>query len=265
MPGILDKFKLNGRVAIVTGGGRGLGYDISTGLAEAGARIAVLGRDLSAGQECAGQIERNGGEARAFSCDVTDWESVGAAVDAVFDQFGRVDILINNAGYLEARPLLDCDVALLDQHFRTNLYGPLAVARAVVARVNAAYPLSIINISTHGAHAPESAVGPYNASKAALENLTLVMALEWTTRRVRANCVAPGTLNNAWNRELGEIMPDVVKGLRDATILKRFGDQPEIVPTILLLASDAGSYITGETFQVSAGAKGRHGYAASVS
>lgn len=250
---ILDEFRMDDRVAIVTGGGHGLGRDIAMGLSEAGAKVAVLGRGQDACRESAGMIAAHGGEARAFACDVSDWDSVDIAMTQVFDHFGRVDALVNNAAFVEPRPLLEVDRPLLEKHFATNLYGPMATACAVVRRVGGAYPLSIVNVSTIGAHSPEPTVGPYNASKAALENLTIVMAMEWMTQGVRVNCVAPGTLDSDMVRELDKTMPDIVTSLRNAAILKRFGRHREIVPTILLLASDAGSFVTGESFQVSGG------------
>lgn len=251
--GILDQFRLDGKVAVVTGGGRGLGREISVGLAEAGAQIAVLGRGLGPCRETVAAIADGGGEAEAFACDVTDWEKVDAVIGSVFDRFGRVDILVNNAVYLEPRPLLDCNRRLLETHFSTNVYGPLATARAAVSRVAGAYPLSIVNISSIGAHSPEPSVGPYNASKAALENLTVVMAMEWMEQQVRANCVSPGTLDSDLLRELNKTMPEIVEGLRKSAILKRFGKPREVVSAVLLLASDAGSFVTGEVFQVSGG------------
>jgi gluconate 5-dehydrogenase len=110
-----------------------------------------------------------------------------------------------------------------------------------------------VNVSSIGASAPEPNVGPYNSTKAALENLTVVMAMEWASQQVRVNCVAPGTFDSEMVRELEKSMPETVRKLREATILKRFGRRREVVGAVLLLASDAGSYITGESFRVSGG------------
>ena len=185
---------LEGRVALVTGGSRGIGRASALALAAAGAKVAVLARDPSAGERTAGEIRRHGGQACAVAADVVDYAAVAAAVAAAESALGPLDILVNNAGVIAPIALLaDTDPAAWEQNIRVNLVGAYNVVRAVLPALVSRASGTIVNLSSGAAHHPLEGWSAYAAAKAGLAMLTRSIALEAGSAGVRVFGFGPGT------------------------------------------------------------------------
>ncbi|ABD09754.1 short-chain dehydrogenase [Frankia sp. CcI156] len=247
---VLDRFRLDGRVAVVTGASSGLGVDFARGLAEAGADVALGARRVDRLTATAEFVEKEGRRALPVATDVTDPASCEHLVAAAMETFGRVDILVNNAGIGTAVPALKETPQQFRSVIDVNLGGCywMAQATARVMRPGS----SIVNISSvlglTTAGLPQAA---YAASKAALVGLTRDLAQQWTGRRgIRVNALAPGffhsEMTDAYQPEYLETqLPRVLGG--------RFGEPEELTAALLFLASDAGSFVTGQTLAVDGG------------
>jgi NAD(P)-dependent dehydrogenase (short-subunit alcohol dehydrogenase family) len=250
---VLDRFRLDGRTALITGGARGLGQTMATALAEAGAQIALAGRTLSSCETAAhGITEATGARAQAFSADVTTEADVTRLVAEVESALGPIDILINNAGINIRGQIDQLTEADWDAVIDTNLKGPFLCARAVgpgmVKRgwgrvINMGSTLSIVALPGRA---------PYASSKAGIVNLTRVLALEWAGTGVTANAICPGAFATEMNKPL---MADPVRFKDFVSIIPmgRMGDLPELAGVVVFLASEASSYMTGSSVFVDGG------------
>jgi len=244
-------FDLTGKVALVTGGSRGLGAAIGLGLATAGADIVVASRDLESCRRQADRItEETGRQALPYGVHVGHWDELPALVDAVYERFGRVDVLVNNAGMSPTYDALEeVSEALFDKVFAVNLKGPFRLSALAGARMAAGGGGSIVNISSGVALRPRAGVLPYAAAKAGLNNLTVGLAHTYGPS-VRCNAVVCGTfltdVSRHWDQE--------AFAARAATFaLGRGGRPEEVVGTVLYLASDASSFTTGALITVDGG------------
>jgi NAD(P)-dependent dehydrogenase (short-subunit alcohol dehydrogenase family) len=245
-------FDFSGKVAIVTGGGRGLGHAIALGFAEAGAAVVVASRKLDNCTSVADQIREKGGRALATACHMGHPDEIDALMDATLSEFGRVDIVVNNAATSPAaRPLTDCTPELFDKIFAINVRGPMQLASKAATWMSDNGGGAVINIISVGAFMPGPYIGLYCSSKAALHAMTRVMAKEWAGTGVRVNAVAPGPVMTDMVRAVGD--ETFIQAMIDSTVQKRIAEPAEIVPSVLLLASDAGSYMTGCTLTVDGG------------
>ncbi|MCW2621047.1 MAG: 3-oxoacyl-ACP reductase [Frankiales bacterium] len=244
-------FDLSGRVAIVTGGSRGLGLAMARGLAAAGADIVVASRNLESCQEAADAIAADTGQAvLPYAVHVGKWSELDGLVDATIDRFGRLDVLVNNAGM---SPLYDSvtDVSeeLFDKVLGVNLKGPFRLAALAGTRMAAADGGSIINISSAGAVHPRAHILPYAAAKAGLNALTIGLAHTFGPT-VRCNAIMAGTfltdVSRSWDA-------DVFAARANTFAARRGGGPEEIVGAALYLASDASSYTTGSILTVDGG------------
>lgn len=245
-------FDLAGKVAIVTGGGRGLGRAIALGLASAGADVAVCGRRLETCEEAAGEIRAMGRKALAASCHMGRTEEIDALVERTVAELGGVHVVVNNAATNPAaRPLIAGTPELFDKVYAINVRGPLHLASRAAAWMCDHGGGAIVNVISVGAMRPGPTIGLYCSSKAALQALTRVMAQEWAPLGVRVNALAPGP-----------VLTDMVRAVEgtefhrqmvEATAMKRIAAPEEIVGTVLYLASDASSYTTGSTIVVDGG------------
>lgn len=253
-PGQVDitaQFDLSGRVALITGGSRGLGKAMAFGLAQAGADVIIASRDFESCQVTAKEIEDATGR-RAFpiAAHVGKWDALDELVDKSYEHFGKVDVLINNAGMSPLYDSVDSiSETLFDKVLGVNLKGPFRLAALIGTRMAQGDGGSIINISSAASTKPRPDVLPYAAAKAGLNAITVGLAKTFGPT-VRTNAIMAGTfltdVSNAWDMD--------AFGKRAATFAaKRGGDPNEIVGAALYLASDASSYTTGSIITVDGG------------
>ena len=239
-------FDLTGKVAIVTGGGRGLGRAIALGLARAGADVTVCGRKLEACEDAAREIRALGRRALPLSCHMGRPDEVDAVVERTIAELGRVDIVINNAATNPAaRPLIAGTPDLFDKVYAVNVRGPLQLASKAAAWMADHGGGAVVNVISVGGLRPGATIGLYCSSKAALQSLTRVMAQEWAPLGVRVNALAPGPVSTDMVRAVEGT--EFHRLMVDATSMKRIADPDEIVGAVLWLVSDASSYTTGST------------------
>lgn len=248
---VAARFDLTGKVALVTGGSRGLGREMCLAFADAGASVAVASRKLDACAALAKEITATfGGNAAGFASNVSRWEDCDRLVDEVYATFGAVDVLVNNAGSSPHYPsLAEVGEELFDKVIGLNLKGPFRLAAVIGTRMAAAAGGSIINISSIGAVRPEPNALPYAAAKAGLNAMTVGMAQAFAPN-VRVNCIMPGLfltdISRAWD-------PEVAARQTAGIPLRRGGEPAEIVGAALYLASSASSYTTGSILTVDGG------------
>jgi NAD(P)-dependent dehydrogenase (short-subunit alcohol dehydrogenase family) len=249
-------FRLDGRVAVVIGGTGVLGGRMAAALARVGARTVVVGRDPAKGNAAADAL-RAGGEDVVFeACDASDRSSLAALVGRVLGSHDRIDVLVNGAGTNSATPFLEIDDAELE---RIVAVDQLAVVRACqafgryfVERAQTGGPgASIINVGSASGLRPLSRVFTYSMTKAAVHNLTKNLAREWGPLGIRCNVLVPGFFPAEQNRAV--LTPDRVAAILGHTPLGRFGEPDELAGATLLLASDAGRFITGTELVVDGG------------
>lgn len=248
----LPNFGLTGRLALVTGASSGLGWHFARTLAAAGAAVAVAARRIDRLATLVAAIERDGGVAHAVALDVSDAQSVRSAFDEVGHWRGVPDVLVNNAGVAVSRPLLEQSEDDYDGVLQTNLKGAWLVAQEGGRRLVAAERAgSIVNIASITGERVAGGVAPYCASKAALLQLTRAMALELASRDIRVNAIAPGYVATELN---GDFLASTAGQRLMARIpQKRFGAPSDLDGALLLLASDAGSFMTGSVIAVDGG------------
>lgn len=244
----LNRFSLEGRVAIVTGGGRGIGRAIAGAFAEAGARVALVARSADELERAAAEI---GGH--AYPADVSDPAAVDGAVAAVRERFERIDVLVNAAGispvYKRAERI---EPAEWDAILAVNLRGTFLCCRAVGPAMLERGAGAVVNITSVAAAAGMPRLAAYAASKAGVLSLTRTLALEWAAQGVRVNAVGPSFVRTEFTRGLYE--NDALRQMIvDQTPLGRFGEPDDVVGAALFLASDASRYVTGETIYVDGG------------
>ena len=249
---ILDRFRLDDRVAVVTGAGLGIGRGISIGLAEAGAHVAVAARTESDLQEVASQVEATGRRCLVVPTDVMDSGQLQALVDATVEEFGRLDIAVNNAGGAMPRAAMDTSERFLESAFHFNVTAPFNLTKLAARKiVDTAGNGAIVNISSRSASMTQTSFAAYGAVKAALDRLTRNMAPELAPR-VRLNAIDVGGVAT---RSLDVVLTDEhLRGqFLDATPMKRPGSPEDIACAVLYLVSDAGSWVTGKVFEVDGG------------
>jgi NAD(P)-dependent dehydrogenase (short-subunit alcohol dehydrogenase family) len=248
-------FDLSNRVALVTGGTRGLGRAMARGLAEAGASVVVTGRRQATCDAAARELEaETGGEFLACACHMGEWDQVDSLVERAYARFGRIDVLVNNAGINPAfMPVTGITSDYFDKLYAVNVKGPLRLAALVAPRMAGSGGGSIVNVITVGAYSGGPGIGAYSSSKAALLNLTRVMALEWASLGVRVNALAPGPFMTDMMRGAAGNAPGFLEITTQAVFQKRIAEPEEIVGALLFLASDASSFVTGEDLRVAGG------------
>jgi gluconate 5-dehydrogenase len=245
------RFDLSGRVALVTGGGQGLGRAIAVGFAEAGADVMICGRHEKTLKKVASEIRRRRVKAEYLVCDLTQREeSVRLAKEAV-RTMGRVDILVNNAGTNVPQPTEKITDEDWDRVLELNVSSCMALSRALAPGMKKRGWGRIIHISSVMAFASKAGRAPYSATKAALVGLARGMALDLAPRGITVNCLAPGPFLT--ELPLSLLSDRQKKALSGRTAFGRWADPDELVGPALLLASDAGSFVTGETLVVDGG------------
>ncbi len=192
-----DRFDLTGRVVLVTGASRGIGAALACGLGEAGASLAIAARRLDDLEATASAARAAGAAVLPLALDVTRIDTIEAAVSAVLDRFGRLDVLVNNAGTEEVRPSFEVDETLWDRILDTNLKGAFFAAQAAGKAMRAAGSGSIVNIASLTSMVGVPTAVPYGSSKSGLLGMTRALAAEWAPYRIRVNAIAPGYFRTA--------------------------------------------------------------------
>jgi NAD(P)-dependent dehydrogenase (short-subunit alcohol dehydrogenase family) len=247
-----ETFRLDGRVAVVTGGGRGLGQAMALALAQAGADVAVVGRTAASLEETAAAVRAAGRRALTVTADVTASRDVERAVETIHRDLGRLDVLVNNSGIAAVRPVAEMAEAEWRAILDTNLTGAFLLCRAVAPHMIAARRGKVINVSSVLATRMLPGYAAYSASKAGLVALTRILALEWARHNIQVNAIAPGWFVTPMNAQA--FADPVVRDrlLRDVPA-RRTGRPEELGPLVVYLASPASDYVTGETVSIDGG------------
>lgn len=244
-------FDLGSRVALVTGGSRGLGRAISIALAKAGAHVVVgyVGNEAAA-RETVTAIEAVSGKAEALRVDVSNTEELENAIEALHKRLGRLDILVNNAGIAIDQLLLRVKPQDLEKTFATNVSGTLFATKAAIRIMMRARYGRVVNLSSVVAEAGNPGQAVYSASKAAIIGLTKTLAREYASRGVTVNCVAPGFIDTDMTSALS---PEQQKSIIEQTPVGRVGKPEEIAAAVLYLVSEEAGYVTGQVIRVNGG------------
>ena len=249
----MNLFNLEGKVALITGAGSGLGRQFAVTLADAGASVVLAARRREKLEETAAMIRGNGGDAICLELDVTNSLSVTNCIRETESEVGAPDILVNNAGIAKQAFLTEISEQDWDAVIDTNLKGVFMVAQAVArSMINANKPGSIINIASILGLRVSKALASYIAAKSAVVQLTKAMAIEWSGKNIRVNALAPGYFITEINQhQFADGSAE--EFLKQRVPMGRVGELPEIAGPLLLLASDAGSYMTGSIVAVDGG------------
>ena len=254
LPFEMPSFDISGKVAIVTGGTKGLGYGVAVTLANFGAKVVVTSRHQDDCDRVATQIKEMGGEACGFKTDVQNTAEIKALIDKTVETYGSLDIMVNNAGVAVTKFVVDATEEdynkVMDSNLRSVYFGCKYAAEQMIKQGNGG---SIINMASIGGLKGSNALATYGASKAAVINLTKSFAIEWGRYGIRVNALCPGYVKTALNAEQLEN-----PAYRDKTLktipLKRFGEVREVASIAAFLASDASSIMTGEAVVADMGA-----------
>lgn len=247
----MPNFDLTGRVALVTGSSKGIGFSLSKGLAKAGARLIMNGRNEDDLEAAADTLRATGAQVDTLSFDVTDPTAVREAVND-YERVGQIDILINNAGMQHRGPLEDFETDAFDHLMRTNVNSAFYVGQAVAKHMIPRGKGKIINIASVQTALARPGIAPYTASKGAIANLTKGMATDWARLGLNCNAIAPGYFDTPLNAAL-VADPEFSAWLEKRTPQGRWGNVEELQGAAVFLASDAASFVNGHTLYVDGG------------
>jgi 3-oxoacyl-[acyl-carrier protein] reductase len=246
--------KLKEKIALVTGGSRGLGKAIALQLAKDGAQVVVnYATSTDKAEEVVAAIKAEGGKALAMKADVSHLEEVEKMVDTIYEQFGRIDILVNNAGVTRDELLISMEREDWDKVIATNLGGLFNCSKSVAKYMMMQKSGRIINMSSVAGERGGRGQSNYAASKGAVNAFTRSVAMELARKKVTVNAVAPGVVETEMSSEVIRRAQDIIL---NSVALKRLGQPEEIAKVVAFLASDDSSYITGEVIRVDGGFKG---------
>jgi NAD(P)-dependent dehydrogenase (short-subunit alcohol dehydrogenase family) len=250
----MSRFDCSGKVVIVTGASRGIGRALALGFAEVGAAVVCAARTLDACQAVADEITTMGGRAVAVRVDIADLSAHPLLIEAARTEFGRLDVLVNNAGVLKPHVTTRVSEAELDRMYEVNLKGPLFLSVAALDLLAAGGGGAIVNIGALCATQPMEGIGAYCAIKAAMANWSTTMAREWAARGVRVNTLVPGSIATDM------ILPvDPARRVQfeaemaEQNLFKRLGQPDDLVGAAIFLASEASAFMTGRSLFVDGG------------
>ena len=247
---LLQTFDLTDRVAIVTGGSRGIGRAVAEGFAASGARVVVASRKADACEAVATAIRTAGGTALAVPTHVGEPEQLAALVTATVAEFGGVDIVVNNAANPLALPVEHITPAAMAKSLDVNLRGPVLLVQEALPHLRVSDHAAVLNVITAGVFTQGPFVSLYVSAKAGLLAMTRAMAAEFAPEGIRVNALAPGTVRTDMVMNTPE---EFQRAAVDAQLIKRMADPSEMVPAALFLASDASSFMTAQTLVVDGG------------
>lgn len=244
-------FDFKGEVALVTGGSRGLGLEIAQGFGQAGAEVVITARREQWLTEAEKSLKRQGVQVHALICDVADAASVEQTVQQVLERCGKIDVLVNNAGLTWGAPAERMPLDRWRQVIDANITGTFLMSQTVGRHMLERKKGAIVSVaSIAGLGGGQLNTVGYNASKAAVINLTRALAVEWASYTIRVNCIAPGMFRTRMTEAILDRAEAVVA---NTTPLGRIGQPGEIAPTVLFLASEGASYITGQVIPIDGG------------
>jgi len=247
--------RLKNKVAIVTGAGKGIGWGIAKVFSQEGAKVVVVDWDEEAGKKTAEEIRQSGGDAIFVHCDVSNEEQVKAMVQATIDKYGRIDVLVNNAGIGVYKPVLEATSEDWDRCLAVNLKSVFLCSKYAIPHMQAAGKGAIVNISSVHSHATVNGVAPYAASKGGITALTRNMAIDYGPT-IRVNAIAPGWVLTPLIQSIFDSYPDPAGQQRlveQRQVMKRIGRPEDIGYAAAFLASDEASFITGTQLFVDGG------------
>ncbi|SFR77795.1 gluconate 5-dehydrogenase/2-deoxy-D-gluconate 3-dehydrogenase [Marinobacter daqiaonensis] len=250
---MMSLFDLSGQVSLITGAGRGIGRSIALGLAEAGSDVVLCSRSQEELEAVAVEVRKHGVRALVTPCDVRDPGQISAVVDQAIDEFGRIDVLVNNAGLTIKKPAEELPLDDWQTIIDVNLTGVFLMAQAVGRHMLSQRGGRIINISSIAAKTGLSGSSAYCASKGGVDMLTRTLAVEWAERGVRVNGLAPAYTETPLVKAITDTRADFAERVQNRTPMKRMARPDEMVGTAIFLASEASSYVTGETIMVDGG------------
>jgi 2-deoxy-D-gluconate 3-dehydrogenase len=250
---VMKLFDLSEKVAIVTGGNRGIGFAIARGLAQAGAAVVIANRNAEAGRQAAAALRGDGFKATSVATDTSVKSSVENLVGRVIEEFDRIDILVNSAAVIDRGPVEDFSEKQYDYIMDINLKGVFFCCQLVGIEMIKQGKGKIINISSNVSEVIQAGRVVYAASKAGLSHLTRGLALEWARHNINVNAIGPGPTITELNRKFFEENPADLQARIDSIPMGRVGDPLDHVGAAIFLASDASNYITGQTLLVDGG------------
>ncbi len=241
------------RVAFITGSGRGMGREIALIFAKKGYRIIVTDINEDNANETVSLIQESGGEAFATVCDVTKLASVEAAVNVAKDQFGQVDVLVNNAGWDKIEPFLKSEPATWETIVNINLMGQIHTCKTILPLMIEQGYGKVVNIASDSGRVGSSGEAVYSAAKGGVIALTKTLAREMARHKININVIAPGPADTPLFKEIGEYNQGITEALIKAIPFRRLAQPQDIANAVAFLASDEAEYITGQTLSVNGG------------
>ena len=241
---------MSDRTVIVTGGTRGIGLALAEGFVLAGARVVVASRKPEACEQAAAQLHDLGGQAIGVPTHLGDVDALGTLVQRTVDEFGGVDVVVNNAANPLAQPLGDITVEALAKSYEVNLRGPVFLVQEALPHLKASEHAAVLNMVSVGAFIFSPMLSIYSSAKAAMVSFTRSMAAEFVPFGIRVNALAPGPVDTYMMQQNPQEAIDAMVG---GTLMRRLGSPDEMVGAALLLCSDAGSYVTGTVIIVDGG------------
>lgn len=245
-------FSLEGRLALVTGSGQGIGFALARGMAEHGASVVLNGRDAARIGGAVEKLRNAGFKVHASTFDVTDFQAVNEDIARIEAEIGAIDILINNAGMQFRAPLEDFPEEQWERLFKTNVSGAFHVGKAVARHMIPRGKGKIINIGSVQSELARPNIAPYTATKGAIRNLTRGMCADWAKHGLQINAIAPGYFRTEMNQALVD-NPEFSAWLEKRTPAGRWGAVDELIGAAVFLASDASSFVNGHTLYVDGG------------